>query len=47
MLDDNLRTEARASELYVDELESPAQADRNLRLFENFARAGSLAPTSA
>ncbi|MEO1087360.1 MAG: type 1 glutamine amidotransferase [Acidobacteriota bacterium] len=45
MLDDNLKTEPLAPSLYVDELESPAQADANLRLFENFARA--LAPTAA
>ncbi|MEM1177564.1 MAG: type 1 glutamine amidotransferase [Acidobacteriota bacterium] len=39
MLDDNLRTEPQAPALYVDELQSPAQADANIRIFENFARA--------
>ncbi|MEM8997972.1 MAG: hypothetical protein AAGF23_24540, partial [Acidobacteriota bacterium] len=45
MLDDNLETEPLAPSLYVDELESPAQADANLRVFENFARA--LTPAAA
>lgn len=36
MLDGNLKTEPQAPALYVDELESPQQAEANLRIFENF-----------
>ena len=36
MLDDNLRTESRASELFVDELERPEQLRWNRILFQNF-----------
>ena len=42
MLDSNLKTEPLAPQLYVDELQSLAQADRNLELFANFHRACSL-----
>ncbi len=36
MLQDNLRTEERAPELYVDELRDPDQLDWNRVLFDNF-----------
>jgi GMP synthase-like glutamine amidotransferase len=42
MLADNLRTEARAPELFVDELDNPARLRNNRRLFENFFRATAL-----
>ena len=40
MLQDNLRTEERAPELYVNELQTPDQLRWNRKLFENFFGTG-------